>query len=387
MKANNFKTYFAASFILAGTILGVGIFGLPYVFSTSGFLTSLFFLIICCCLVLLNHLMCGEIFLRTPGEHRLPGAAKIYLGKWGFSLTAISTIISALGVLLAYLILGGQFMQNFSQIIHHPISNNLATIIFWFLGTIGITFGIGLISVSEMLGVFLIIIFIIGFFILGAPHLELNALTKINFSHLFLPYGVLLFSLSDGSAVPEILGYFQKKNISKENVNLKQPIIWGTILPPILYLFFVLGAFGLLGGGVIPVDLVPNLIRLNPIIGIVTDVLGLILILTSYFIIGLSLRNILKMDLKTRRWLAWIIATIFPLALYFLGIQNFIGVIGFIGAVLLGAIIVLTVLIHKKSQEKSELIPSFQIKIPNLGRIILIVLLLSGLVLEIAKIF
>jgi amino acid permease len=387
MKATNFKIYLTASFILAGTILGVGIFGLPYVFSASGFLTSLFFLIICCCLVLLNHLICAEIFLRTPGEHRLPGAAKIYLGKWGFSITAASTIISALGVMLAYLILGGQFTQNFSQIVHHPINNNLATIIFWLLGTIGITFGIGFIGISEIIGVVLIIIFIIGFFILGAPHLQLNLLTKINFSQWFLPYGVLLFALSDGSAIPEILGYFHKKNIPKENINLKRPIILGTILPPILYVFFILGAFGLLGREVIPVDLVPNLIRFNPVVGVATDILGIILIITSYFIIGLSLRNILKMDLKIRKWLAWLAAAIAPLALYFLGVQSFIKIIGFIGAVLLGTIIVLTILIHKKSQEKSDLIPSFQIKIPNLGRTILIVLLLSGVALEIAKIF
>lgn len=386
MKAS-FKNYFTAAFILAGTILGVGIFGLPYVFSKSGFITGLFFLIFCGILVTINHLIYGEILLRTPGEHRLPGLAKIYLGKLGFSLTSISAIVSAVSVLLAYLILGGQFFSNFSQAIHHPVGLGLATIIFWVIGTIGFSFGIGLIGFGAILGVILILVFIIGFFILGIPHVQLAALTKINFSQLLLPYGVLLFSLSDGSAVPEILNYFTKKGVAKEKIDFKKPIIGGTFLPPILYILFILGVFGLFQGKVIPINIIPDLLQYNPIVGLITNILGMILILTSYFIIGLNLRNTLCLDLKIRGWAGWLIPTIIPIALYFFGFKNFIGVISFIGAVILGIIITTTILIHKKSQEKGELTPSYQIKIPAFARVALIVLLLLGVGLEIAKFF
>lgn len=383
----NFKNYLTASSVLAGTILGVGIFSLPYVFSQTGFLTSLFFMFFCGSLILLNHLIYGEIILRTPGEHRLAGLAKIYLGKCWFLVAAASVVVSALGVLLAYLILGGQFIQNFSQFIGYPLSTGGALLVFWILGAIGITFGIGFISISEILGVVLIVAFIIGFFILGAPHLHWGLLTYLNFKHLLLPYGILLFALSDSSSIPEIVTYFLKKNVAKEKINLKKPIILGTIIPPFLYLLFVLGAFGIFQGKINTVDLVPGLIQYSPIVGILTNILGLVLIITSYFIIGLSLRNTLKMDLKINKWLAWLIAAVIPLILYFLGFQNFIAIISFIGAVLLGTIIVLTIMIHRKSQEQSELQPSFQIRIPNWGRIVLIVLLLSGVALEIAKFF
>ncbi len=386
MKAS-FKNYFTAAFILAGTILGVGIFGLPYVFSKSGFLTGLFFLFFCGCLVTINHLIYGEILLRTPGEHRFPGLAKIYLGKAGFSLATVSSIVSAVSVLLAYLILGGQFLSNLSQALNHPMGIGLGTIIFWIIGTIGFSFGIGLIGLAAILGVILIIAFIIGFFILGIPHVHLATLTTINFSQFLLPYGVLLFSLSDGSAVPEILNYFTKKGISREKINFKKPIIGGTLLPPILYILFILGVFGLFQGGIIPVDLIPDLLKYNPVVGLITNILGMILILTSYFVIGLSLRNTLCLDLKIKNWVGWLIPTIFPIALYFFGFQDFIGVISFIGAVILGIIITTTIVIHKKSQEKGELVPSYQIKIPSFARAILMVLLLLGVGLEIAKFF
>lgn len=386
MKAS-FKNYFTAAFILAGTILGVGIFGLPYVFSKSGFLTGLFFLFFCGVLVTINHLLYGEILLRTPGEHRLPGLAKIYLGKLGFSLTSISSIVSAISVLLAYLILGGQFFSNLGQAINHPMGVGLATIVFWIIGTIGFSFGVGFIGFGAILGVILIVIFIIGFFILGIPHVQLEMLTKINFSQFLLPYGVLLFSLSDGSAVPEILNYFTKKGVTKEKIDFKKPIISGTLLPPILYILFILGVFGLFQGKIIPVDLIPGLLQYNPIVGLITNVLGIILILTSYFVIGLNLRNTLHLDLKMKGWASWLIPTALPIALYFFGFQNFIGVISFIGAVILGIVITTTVLIHKKSQEKGELIPSYQIKISSLARIALIILLLLGVGQEIAKFF
>ncbi len=386
MKAS-FKNYFTAAFILAGTILGVGIFGLPYVFSKSGFLTGLFFLFFCGVLVTINHLLYGEILLRTPGEHRLPGLAKIYLGKLGFSLTSISSIVSAISVLLAYLILGGQFLSNLGQAVNHPMGIGLATIIFWIIGTVGFSFGIGFIGFGAILGLILIIVFIIGFFILGIPHVQLEMLTKINFSQFLLPYGVLLFSLSDGSAVPEILNYFTKKGVAKEKIDFKKPIISGTFLPPILYILFILGVFGLFQGKVIPVDLIPGLLQYNPIVGLITNILGIILMLTSYFVIGLNLRNTLSLDLKMKSWTSWLVPTILPIALYFFGFQNFIGVISFIGAVILGIVITTTILIHKKSQEKGGLIPSYQIKISNFARISLIILLLFGVGQEIAKFF
>jgi len=387
MKAGNFKNYLAASAILGGTILGVGIFGLPHVFSKAGFLTGLFYLVLCCFLVTLTHLIYGEALLRTGGEHRMPGLAKIYLGKAGFYLATISVFISMSGVLLAYLILGGQFLQNFSRIINSPLNLNVAAVVFWIVGTIGMILGIRFIGLGEILGVVLIIGLIVGFFVLGAPHLNIASLPAINSSFLFLPYGILLFALSGGSAVPEIFNYFKKRGISKYELNFKKPIVWGSVIPAFLYLLFVLGVLGFFQNKIIPVDIVPDLVKSNPLLGVATDVLGMLLILTSYFIIGLGFRNVLFMDLKIKNWLSWTIPAVLPALLYFGGFQNFIGIIGFLGAGILGIETVLTIIIHSKSQKQGRLIPAFTVKIPLWGKVLLVILLLTGVALEIAKFF
>jgi amino acid permease len=381
------KNYFATSSILAGTILGVGLFGLPYVFSTAGFSIGLLFLVLCCILTTITHLIFGEALLRTSGEHRAPGLAKIYLGKKGYYISMVASFISLSGVLLAYLIIGGQFIQNFSQIFSWNIDINLATAIFWLLGTFGMMMGIRLIGMSEILGVALIIILIFGYLFWGLPGLKIQSFTGFNMTQFFLPYGILLFALSGGSAVPEIFSYFKNKGISKEQINFKMPIIWGSIIPTILYLLFIIGAFGLFPGKVIPVDLAGALMNINPILAVATTILGLVLILTSYFILGLGFKNILFCDLKFKKTLSWLIPIGLPVILFFIQNKGFLTIIGFLGAFVLAIETVITFIVHYQSQKRGDKTPAYQIKFPLFIRIFLIILLLIGAGLEIIKFF
>ncbi|MCX8015807.1 MAG: hypothetical protein N2692_00645 [Patescibacteria group bacterium] len=381
------EIYFAASTILAGTILGAGIFSLPYVFSQSGILIFLFYLILATLICTITHLIFGESLLRTKEEHRFIGLAEIYLGPWAKKLVTLTTFISVGGCLLAYLILGGQFIYNFFNIIGQPIDLNLAVLLLWLFGSLGVILGIRFISFGEAIGAILILILIFGFFILGAPHLNLASVPLMNFKDFFLPYGVLLFALSGGSAVPEIFNYFRKKSLTPHEINFKKPIILGSIVPAFLYLIFALGILGILGNGNIQWDVVPQLISKNPILGITTDLLGLLLIITSYFILAFNFKNALIFDLRINKKWAWFVPVILPLLLYQLGIHNFIKVIGFLGASILGIESLLNFLIHKKAQQKGNQIPPYIIKIPQFIRIILIFLLIGGAIFEIIHSF
>ena len=64
------KNFCGATATLIGTIVGVGIFGVPYVVAKSGFLLGLLFLFGLGGVALLLHLFYGEIVLRTPGGSR-----------------------------------------------------------------------------------------------------------------------------------------------------------------------------------------------------------------------------------------------------------------------------------------------------------------------------
>jgi len=97
--------YALATFV--GTVIGVGLFGLPYVALKVGFAVVLFYFIFIGIVTALVLLIYGEIILRTEGVHRLPGYAEKYLGIWGKRVAFLSIVLTLVGALLAYLIVGG----------------------------------------------------------------------------------------------------------------------------------------------------------------------------------------------------------------------------------------------------------------------------------------
>ena len=139
------KNFLYAFSTLTGTIIGVGFFSLPYIASKVGFWVMLSYFIILGLVVILVHLLYGEVALRTKELHRLPGYAARYLGPWGKNVSLAAAILGGYGALLAYLIVGGQFLSSFLN----PIlgGSDLAyTLIYFFSGALLIYFGIKSIS-------------------------------------------------------------------------------------------------------------------------------------------------------------------------------------------------------------------------------------------------
>src|SRR3989338_8075254 len=114
---------------LVGTIVGAGIFGIPFAILKSGIVPGLFYLFLLGCIICLLHLFFGEICLRTSGKHRLVGYAGIYLGKTGKAVATLTLLFVLIGSLLAYLILVGEFSEIvFGGLI--PLSSVLFTVLF-----------------------------------------------------------------------------------------------------------------------------------------------------------------------------------------------------------------------------------------------------------------
>src|SRR3989338_7360527 len=114
---------------LVGTIVGAGIFGIPFVMVKSGIVPGLFYLFLLGAIICLLHLLFGEVCLRTSGKHRLVGYANIYLGEWGKVVATFTLLFVLMGALLAYLILVGEF----SEIIFGsflPFSSTIFTVLF-----------------------------------------------------------------------------------------------------------------------------------------------------------------------------------------------------------------------------------------------------------------
>ena len=86
----NSLSTFRATALLCGTIIGAGVLGIPYVISKVGFIPGFFIILLIGLAMLMLNLLLGEVILRTPGNHQLPGYAERYLGKTGKKLMMFS---------------------------------------------------------------------------------------------------------------------------------------------------------------------------------------------------------------------------------------------------------------------------------------------------------
>ena len=97
--------------VLIGTIIGAGVFTLPYVAVHSGLATTLIWLIIVSFIITYLHLAFGEIVLRTKQDFRLPGYVGHYLNSSAKRFILLITFFTFSFSLLIYLLLGSQFLR------------------------------------------------------------------------------------------------------------------------------------------------------------------------------------------------------------------------------------------------------------------------------------
>ena len=346
---------------LSGTIIGVGIFALPYVTLKVGFWAILGYFLVLGTLVILIHLFFGELSLKTPDFKRLPGFAKIYLGNWGQIVAYISIILGIFGALLAYLIVGGEF---FTELLSPIFGGNslIYTLFYFIVGAALIFSGIKAIAKVEFWGLVLFFIILLAIFFRGESFITIeNLFPSPDFSYAFLPYGVILFSLWGATLIPEVeemlaptpnfgVGVKQKKKA------LRWIIPIAIFIPIIVYLFFIYLILGITG----PQTTESALTGLRDVLGdgIVSLALcfGLLTTFTSFIALGLTLKKVFWYDLKIGKNIAFAITCFIPLVLFLIGIKQFIPIISFVGATMLGIDGILILLMYRKIKPKQILV-------------------------------
>ena len=372
------KNFVFALTILVSTIIGAGIFGIPYVVSKSGALLSLFYFLVLGGAAVLVHLLFGEIVLRNEGKRRIVGYAQKYFGKPGKLLMTFSTMAGLAGSLLAYGILAGGFLKIVVSSFWPSagLSSFIFTIIFFCALSFFIFRGLKTIAPIEIFTNVSFFLIILAVFIIGLPKIDFS-----NFSladggqNLFFPYGVIMFSLVGWMAIPEIVDTLKNK---EEKKWLKKIIILSTTFCLLLYLFFSFVVFGISGKN----TTADSLLGLAPFLGqkiIFFGALAAILtLIDSFLLIGLSLKNTLVYDLKLSKGLASVITCFLPIILFLVGFQSFIGTIGFMGAVLGTIDGIMIVLMYKKAKKIYDREPEYSLKIPSFLIYLLILVFILG---------
>lgn len=326
----DFWKFTKALAVFTGTIIGVGIFGLPFVAAKAGFFVVLGYFILMTVVVVFLHLFYGRVVAGDKDQKYIPGHAEQYLGK-KWKMVAFTTLgLGTIGSLAAYLIVGGEFLNLFFS----PLigGNNLIwTLIFFAVAIFFIFRGVNSLAKLELilLGAFFLILIL--FFIKALPFIDLNNFTSFNLAFFTLPYGVILFSLWGAAFIPEL-----KEIVSHDLKMLNKVIVAGTVFSAITYLFFIIIIFGATGSqtsdeamsGFINITR-SDLLKLGLIFGFVN-------IFDSFIAVGIVLKKILWHDFGVHKIAAWSITCFLPLILFFVGGREYISIIRFIGVFLLG---------------------------------------------------
>ncbi|MBT5808334.1 amino acid permease [Candidatus Uhrbacteria bacterium] len=368
--------------MMVGAIVGVGVFGLPYAFSQSGIGIGFLWLIVIWTTLLILQLMLAEVAVQTPGKDRLVGFVHRYIGpKWRL-ITLIALASGIWGAMLAYMIIGGRFLH----ILLEPTlggSEMLYSIIVWVISSYMIHRGLQSAAKLEVVVVAILLFLFLFISLLSIPSINPANYLTINLENVFVPYGVILFSLAGMGIVPEmadVLGKRKKQDLARSVV-----IAMSIILA--IYVFFALAVIGVTGNattqaafdGLIPVF--GNGFRL------ISTILGTVTVLSIFMVLGIELQNTFKFDFKLKHRSAWFFTIIVPLILLLSGVTEFISLIGFVGGVFGGFLGILVALTYWNMKRSAVCKQHHCIDFPHVFTWAIIAMFSGGIIYQLASVF
>ena len=349
-----FKNYIYPIAVFSGGMVGVGFLSLPYIALQSGiWLMLIYFLVLTALVVAINLIFC-QISLKTPDFKRFPGFVGHYLGRWAELFAVVSVILVSTGVLLVYLLIGGQFLTSVFQ----PLfSGSMLSyvLIYFVLASAVVYFDIKVVAKAEFWIIVLLFLSLFLVFVEGFAHIKMSNIFigswSQSLSNFFLPYGTLLFALWGIGLIPEV-----EEMIGAQKKRLKSIVTTSTIITSVFYFLFILLILGITGSQTDPTALAGLKIFLPSALVTVCLLMGIFATFTAFITQGIIFKKTLMFDLKIKHWQAFVMTCFPPLILFLLGLKSFIPLLSFVGGVLLGIDGILVLLMYKKIGGKNIII-------------------------------
>ncbi len=351
-----FKNYIYPISTLSGSIIGVGFLSLPYTALKVGIWPMLFYFILLTGLMTSIHVIFGQICLKTADYKRFPGFVGFHLGKFAKVITLISMISGSFGVLLIYLIVGGQFLTTMASPFFGG-SMLFYVFLYFCIGSLLIYFGIKTVSKIEFLVLVLLLISFFIIFIESFTQIKSGNIFSYNMSSfadwktIFLPYGSILFSLWGIGLIPET-----EEMLKGNKKLLKKVIIVSTLIPAVIYLLFIFLVLGISGGQTTEVAITGLQHFLSQKMFSIALFIGLISTFTAFITGGILLKETFIYDMQIKKFPAWVFACFIPFILFLLGFNSFIFLVSFVGGVLLSIDGILILMMYRKIGGKKIII-------------------------------
>lgn len=370
------RAFLHASAVLIGTMVGAGIYAIPFAFAKAGFWVGLLWLIGLAGILCLFYLMLAELTLSTQGIHQVSGYANIWLGAWGRRAMTLASVLGIYGALLAYMIVAGGFLHTvLSQFLRfNPPLYSIVFALAWSFLWVMRPRTIATVEVA-LIGVYAVLIVTVAGF--AIPHVYPAFLTGWTPEFWSLPYGILLFALAGLSAVP----------IQRELLTGKERLFRRAIIVPMLFVVILYGlfAFAIVGvsGQLTSPEAFAGLFGIlgTPVL-MLAAVLGILTVSSSYVILGTALYETFHIDYRLSSSAAWLFVLVPPVLFFVSGLRNFIDVIGLVGGVSIGTQAILLLIAYLRARHIRLRVPELKLHVPTVLVWLLIAFFAAGVVHE-----
>lgn len=369
------KNYYHAIAVMVGYIIGVGMFGLPFLTAKAGILSFFILLFTLGAVQYLIHLIYANLIIETPGYHRMPGYVGIYTGKWGKISVFIAKLIGNYGALLAYTIISGTFLY---QLLGKTLGGTpfiYSTLIF-LLEAIIVFFGIKMIAKTELFMSALLFLIVGLMAAKGWGVISTENFIAMDIKNIILPYGAMLMALDGAGSLPMVA-----KLVNKNKDEMKSIIRISMLSSIIVIVLFTLTIVGISGENTSEDALTGVKTILDDGVIILALIFGIFSMMTSFFGVSEAIKETLWWDFKVNKNLSWFLSVSVPYVLFCLGLTSLVKVISFIGAVGGGFAATMLIIVFIKLKKEGKL-SLFSIKPPMFLLYLLIVLLISGIIHE-----
>lgn len=359
-----------AFFVLVSTIIGLGVFMLPYVFVHSGYVFFLWMFLVVIAMFLV-HLMIGEILLQTSTKHNLPSLAAIYLSPKLKNIVWIVDYLGMLGIFFIYLIV---LSKLWSSIL--PLEPLYIKLIFALLNIIFLAKNFLIFSRFEsVLALLIILLFII---LSSAMFVNFNVNNLyhsfFNVQNFWLPYGIMIFAFSGNSALPLVYDLIGKDKKKFFYVNFLALLVIA-----FLYLLYTISVVSFLGMNVSE----ESLHSLRQYLGNVFFILAVLLVTLNITFVDMAfyLKRGLIYDYSFSPFQADLFLSLCILSLIFIDSSQIVFLANLVSSLFVGFNFLILCLIYLKLQKK------LYFHLSNLAIFLLMAIFLSGICYSLYSIF
>jgi amino acid permease len=332
--------FFKVAAIVAAATVGDGVFALPFVFYKDGWLLGLFYLIVLAGFVSAAHVVYLKTLEKIGEKERLLGLAGKYFGRSGFWVGFVAIVLGLILTLVAYLILGTQFVQLAAP----SVSPNVAFFVFWLFTAVPIFLNDRRVVKLELVGIACTSAIIVFIFASAWPAVIFAGIPLVNGQNFFLPFGVILFALAGWTSVEPAYESRKKSGASSDPWRV---LAAGSFVAALLYTMFIVGILGSTPAAT--PDTVSGLTSWPIWKKEIIAIFGLLAVATIYLPISHEIKNALEKDLGWNGSVSRFLILFVPLVFIGLGLRSFLTVAGIVGGAFIGAQYLLIVAVGRRA--------------------------------------